>query len=49
MQRSRERWPRAVCAERGFTVLMLKKSLVVWPPICPVDKISMTEQGDWEA
>jgi hypothetical protein len=41
--------PRAVCAECGFTVPMLKKFLVIGPPICPVDKISMTEHGDWEA
>ena len=49
VRRTRAPRPRAVCTECGFTVPMLKKFLVVGPPICPIDKISMTEQGDWEA
>lgn len=39
--------PRACCPRCGYTVPMLKKFLVVGPPICPKDKVAMEEKGDW--
>lgn len=39
---------RAKCTECGYTVPMLKKFLAYGPPICPKDKIEMSQLGSWD-
>lgn len=40
--------PRAKCQACGFQVPMFTKFLDYGPPICPKDKICMTQVGEWE-
>ncbi len=40
--------PRAKCPECGFQVPMLKRFLAFGAPICPKDKIEMSQIGNWE-
>ncbi len=40
--------PRAKCPECGFQVPMLKRFLAYGAPICPKDKIEMSQIGNWE-
>ena len=40
--------PYAECSECGYQVPMLKKFLVVGPPICPKDNIMMMPEGKWD-
>lgn len=40
--------PAASCPKCGYRVPMLKKFLEFGPPICPVDNIQLSPEGDWE-
>ena len=39
--------PGAKCAKCGYEVVMLKKHLLLGPPICPKDMEGMEETGEW--
>jgi len=40
--------PGAKCAKCGYEVVMLRKHLLLGPPICPKDMEGMEETGEWE-
>lgn len=39
--------PGAKCAKCGYEVVMLRKHLLLGPPICPKDMEGMEETGEW--
>jgi hypothetical protein len=47
MQQAPKR-PGAKCAKCGYEVVMLKRYLLLGPPICPKDMEGMEETGEWE-
>jgi formylmethanofuran dehydrogenase subunit E len=40
--------PGAKCAKCGYEVVVLRKHLLLGPPICPKDMEGMEETGEWE-
>ena len=40
--------PGAKCAKCGYEVVMLRKHLLLGPPICPKDMDGMKETGEWD-
>jgi SprT-like family len=48
MQKAPKR-PGAKCAKCGYEIVMLKRHLLLGPPLCPKDIEGMEATGDWES
>lgn len=45
--RSQTKRPGAKCSKCGYEIVMLKRHLLVGPPICPNDSLAMEKIGEW--